>query len=346
MATRNKTETAPQRWAILADYFDPDGENIWLDDFIDDPGLRFEKVAADARGEDWHKRKGMTTGLGKWRRHFAHARKALATEPDGIITCFPQLAMAVGLLQRLGRTRIPVVAHNFNVGVLAPGMKRRMARAAAGRIDHFLVHSPLEVAPYAAYLGVPEARVRFAPLWRPAPLFARTEDTDSPFILAMGSAQRDYPTLIEALEPLGHRTIIITREDVIARLPKHDWIEYRHGMTIEACLELLSRARLSVTPVSNMQTASGQVTFLYAMRMGVPVIVTACPGTEGYIEDGQTGLLAKPFDAGDMRAKISALWDDGDARDALAARALAAGESRFSDEAAAGLLRDILAGYL
>ena len=334
------------KWCVIADFFEPNRDNVWLDDFIDHPALTFEKIAPGGTAENWHQRKGMTTGLAKWRRHFAHASRALASRPDGIVTCFPQLAMCVGLLQRLRGTRIPVIAHNFNVGVLNPGLKQRMARVAASRIDRFLVHSPLEIAPYADYLGVPEPRVRFAPLWRPAPVFERAENTEAPFILSMGSAQRDYPTLIRALEPLGLRTTIVTREDVIETLPRRDWITYRHGMTMEACLELLSAARLSVTPVSNMETASGQVTFLHAMRMGVPVIVTRCPGTEGYIEDGETGLLAEPGDAGDMGAKIASLWEDAPRREALSRRSRQVARERFSDEAAAAYLQDILTGYL
>ena len=300
------------------------------------------KVPPDTDGGSWHSQRGMTTGIAKWLRHIRHARKALATEPDGIITCFPQLAMSVGLMLRLTGRRRPVVAHNFNIGALVPGLRQRIARLAASRIDHFLVHSPSEVAPYAEYLGVPQDRVRFVPLQRPAPMFERAEETEAPYILAMGSAHRDYPTMIKALEPLGYRTIIVTREDIIADLPKHPWVEYRHGLTGEECLQLLAKARLSVTPVSNMETASGQVTFINAMRMGVPLIVTRCPGAEGYVIDGETGYLAAPFDVDDMRAKIEALWNDAAARDAFSERAARYAETHFSDEAAAETLKTIL----
>lgn len=338
-------ESAPMKWCILADFFSSTNSR-WLDDFIDHPSLEFVKVPPDTAGGDWHSQRSMTTGLRKWFRHLAHARKALAARPDGIITCFPQLAMSVGLMLRMTGRRIPVVAHNFNIGALAPGLRQRIARLAASRIDRFLVHSPSEVAPYAAYLGVPEDRVRFVALQRPAPMFARDEDTESPFLLAMGSAHRDYATMIEALEPLRYRTIIVTREDIIARLPERPWIEYRHGLSSEECLQLLGAARISVTPVSNMETASGQVTFINAMRMGVPLIVTRCPGAEGYVTDGDTGLLATPFDAADMRAKIDALWTDADLRRKMGISARRYAEEHFSDEAAAATLRDILLTYV
>ncbi len=333
------------KWCILADFFGSKNSR-WLDDFIDHPDLEFVKVPPLSDAGSWHSQRGMTTGAAKWLRHIRHARKAMAENPDGIITCFPQLAMSVGLMQRLTGRRRPVVAHNFNIGALVPGLRQRVARLAATRIDHFLVHSPSEVAPYAAYLGVPEDRVRFVPLQRPRPMFERAEDSDAPYILAMGSAHRDYPTMIEALEPLGYRTIIVTREDIIADLPKHPWIEYRHGLTEEACLRLLAGARLSVTPVSNMETASGQVTFINAMRMGVPLIVTRCPGAEGYVRDGETGFLAAPFDAADMGDKIDRLWTDAGLRQSVAEAAGRYAEAHFSDEAAAETLKDILLTHL
>lgn len=331
------------KWTILADFFESGGDT-WLDDFIDHDGLSFQKVPPPRAAGSWHVKRGARTEAREWMRHWRHAATGHRTRPDGFITCFPPLAMCVAAQKRLWRSKAPIVAHNFNLGPLAPGPRQRAARFAAQAIERFLVHSPLEVAPYAAYLGVPEARVEFVPLQRRAFPLPRDEETERPYILSMGSAQRDYPTLIRALEPLRIRTIIVTRPDAARQLPQHDWIEYRHSLSPEDCDKLLARARLSVTPVANMETASGQVTFIDAMRAGVAPVVTRCPGTEGYIEDGENGCLTAPFDADDMREKIHALWQDDGARQAMAERAATAATERFSDEAAAARLKEILLG--
>ena len=333
------------KWCVIADFFK--SENVtWLDDFIDDPRLTFQKVVPAGDESSWHTEATMTTGFAKWARHFRHARRAFSRHPDGIVTCFPQLAMSVGLLKRLGFRKMPVVAHNFNIGSLTPGLKQWFARVAASGIDEFIVHSPSEVDPYAVYLDVPKDRIRFIPLQRPEFSILREEDTEAPYILAMGSAHRDYATMIAALEPLGLRTIIVTRRDIIADLPEHDWIEYRHGLSFEDCLGLMAKARLSVTPLSNLKTASGQVTFINAMRIGVPVVATCCPGTDGYVTDGETGLLARPFDVEDMRAKITRLWTDEDLRAKLVENSKTVAAETFSDEAAAKKLEEILIRYL
>lgn len=333
------------KWCVLADFFSADDVQ-WLDASIDNSLLTFKKIAPKAKRGTWHTARSMTTGAAKWRRHFRHVQAGFAVKPDGLIVCFPQLAMSAGLIKRMRFSKVPVIAHNFNIGTLAPGLRQRLAQFSAAAIDHFIVHSPSEVAPYAAYLGVPQDRVHFVPLHRPDFGIPRAEDTEAPYVLAMGSAHRDYKTMIEALEPLAPRTIIVTRKDIIDSLPQHPWIEYRHGLSFEDCLHLLARARLSVTPVSNMQTASGQVTFINAMRMGVPLVATRCPGTDGYVSDGETGYLSAPFDAADMRDKIERLWQDADLRAAMAARSKVVADETFSVEAAGRQLEGLLVSYL
>jgi len=325
-------------WRIAADHFGGPG-STWIDDFVPPTaGLTFEKVPPPERGASWHNQKSARTGAAAWMRHLRHAGQALKGHPgtglDGLVTVFPQLALTAGAIKRVRRLDLPLVAWTFNIGTLAPGPRQRLARFAAPALDRIIVHSPTEIAPYARYFGLPEDRFTFVPLHRPEIDIARAEDTENPYILAMGTAQRDYPRLIEALEPHAIRTIIVAGADLAASLPTHPWLEVRSGLDRAECWRLLARARLSVTPVSNLRTASGQVTFVMAMKFGVPVIATRCPGTDGYIEDGRTGILVEPGDTAALRAAIVDLWDDAPARMRLSQTARAEAEARFSYTAA------------
>ncbi|MEL7133807.1 MAG: glycosyltransferase, partial [Pseudomonadota bacterium] len=221
-----------------------------------------------------------------------------------------------------------------------------IARFSARHISYFFVHSPQEVDAYADYLGVAKDRVVFVPLQRAAPKIPRVEDTVDPYILAMGSAHRDYASLIDAVAPLGLRLLIVTRQDIIETLPKRDGVEFLHSLSQQECLELLAKARLSVTPLSNMQTASGQITFINAMQMGVAVIATRSPGTAGYVEDGATGVLVEAGDVDGLRQAITRLWQDDAARAELVERAQRFALEQLSDEAAADTLRRYLVGFL
>jgi hypothetical protein len=338
--TDARTDATPD-WAIVAPFFLGDGGH-WLDDLIADGAIRFAKIPRRREDSGW--RSGRTWRGGDWTRHVDQAIRAYARRPEGIVTCFPQLAMCVALLKRLGPWKPRLIAYNYNLGGLPGGPRRRLARLAAPAVDLFVVHAPSEVAPYAAWLGVPESRVRFVPLQRGAPGLPRAEDRDAPFLLAMGSAHRDYATLIAALDRRPLPTVIVTRPDLAAALPPRPHVTVLSNLSQEDCMALLARARLSVTPVDNQATASGQITFVNAMRLGVPVIATRCPGTDGYVEDGRTGLLVPPGDADRLAAAIARLWDDAPARDALAAAARAEADARFSDEAAAARLHAMIAG--
>lgn len=331
----------PRRWVVIAAFFSGKSDR-WLDDFIEDPRVSFEKVIPSRSRESWHVKKLAITSLSGWLGHLLHARAAYRRQPDGIVTCFPQLAMCAAIWKCLGRAKPPIIAYNYNLGPLRPGLRQWLARRVAQQIDIYVVHAPQEVDSYAVYLGVPQDRIRFVPLQRGLIKVPRGEDLDTPFLLAMGSAHRDYPTLIRAVDRLGIPTIIVTRASDVAQLPRSPHVTFLSGLSQQECLELLSRSRVCVTPIANQQTASGQITIINAMQLGVPVIATRSPGVEGYIENGRTGLYVEPFDVDDMTAVIDCLWSDTDLRAALSEHGRAEALKRFSDEAAAAKLHELI----
>ena len=114
------------------------------------------------------------------------------------------------------------------------------------------------------------------------------------------------------------------------------------GLTPRECRHLAQRARLSVVPVWNDATASGQVTIVEAMRMGRPVVATRSIGSRDYIDDGVSGLLVEPRDPDGLRSAIDRLWDDGPLRERLGREAASFTERHCSDEAAGAALGRLL----
>lgn len=328
-------------WVIVATFF-KGAEDRWLDDFIDSETHVFRKRSPPSFIEGWHFRRSKRTGASSWLSYLRHARSAFEDRPDGIITCFPQLAMCVAFLKLIGGHKPKIVAYNYNLGGFPDGIKRLLARFVAHQIDAYVVHAPSEVCSYSSYLGISRDRVRFIPLQRGEIQVVRKEDTEAPFVLAMGSAHRDYSTLIIAVDALAVPTVIVTKPSEAEGLPQSPYVTIRSKMTEKECIDLLARARLSVTPISNLTTASGQITIINAMQLGIPVIATRCPGTDGYIKDGQTGLLVEAFDCAELQAAISMLWSDLDRRNTLSVAARAEARLRFSDQAAAVALEALL----
>jgi glycosyltransferase involved in cell wall biosynthesis len=158
----------------------------------------------------------------------------------------------------------------------------------------------------------------------------------------MGSANRDYLSLVKAIQGTGIKTVIISKQSMLDDLPAHPDLIKMSGLSMNECNSILSGAELNIVPIASTRTASGQITFINAMRMGIPTIATYCVGTVDYILDGKTGLLFPPGNDIALRTAIETLWRD----DALRKRIGSAGrdyaEAHFSDEAAGRHLSRII----
>lgn len=329
-------------WIVTAPFMAGPGDT-WLDRFV--PGARHSFATVHAPYA--HDRSRRNTGAGEWRDYFGHAAEAWAARRQagaatGIVTVFPQLALAVGMRQRLSPRRTPVLAWTFNVGRLPGGPKRRLAQLAMARVDRFVVHSRHEITAYSDWLDLPPERFRYVPLQRPLRPIEFAEEEREPFLLAMGSARRDYRLLFDVVESLGLRTIVVAGAQALAGLRVPANVEVRSGLDIAECHALAQRARINVVPVDNPNTASGQVTLVDSMLFARPTVATRSVGTEDYDNDGRTALLVPAGDRQTMRETIAGLWDDPARRAAIGAAARRFVAEKLSDQATANTLGAIL----
>ena len=331
-------------WVVAAPFFEKVSDP-WLDSFV--PGSRhtFTKVSAPYV----HDRSRKSTGSLEWVDYFTHgfrawteARKLPA--PTGVITVFPQLALTVAVRKRLSMSGVLLVAYCFNVGSLHKGARQRISAAALQAVDRFVVHSRHEIAAYSEWLGILPERFSFVPLQRPVRIIDIEEEREAPFVLSMGSAHRDYALLLEVLADLGYRSIIVASSHALSGHAIPANVTVLQGLSITECHELLQRARVSVVPVRNSQTASGQVTLIDSLMFGRPTVATACIGTEDYMEDGKTGLLVEAGNRQGMRDALQSLWEDEARRRALGSAARRYAVETLSDHAAGVALGRVLDG--
>jgi glycosyltransferase involved in cell wall biosynthesis len=317
---------------ILAPFLGPDGR--WIDDFCPRSDLEFEKAPYLSDFQSWHKR-GATTPLSEWLDHFRLARRGMRGRCDCVVTVFPQQALVAAFLLLLkNRWSTRLIAWTFNLGSLPAGWKRHVARIILRRVDRFVVHAKGEITSYAQWLGVNEDRFRFVPLQKGNIEKLNASPISKPYIVSMGSANRDYKTLVEAVLGTGIKTVVISKKEILDSLPEHPDLVKLDGLTQEECNSILSEAKLNVVPIGDSQTASGQVTFTTSMRMGIATVATRCVGTVDYILEWETGALVPMRDPEALKRAIETLWHD----DALRARIASAGrdyaDKHFSDEAA------------
>lgn len=328
------------RWAVAATFFDERAPDTlrWLDDSAPRPGRSFEKVGRDGPEASWHGRRMRATPLQGWT---AQLRQALrCVRADGIVTVFPPLAMAVGMLQRIGGTSKPHVAWCFNMGSHPGGLRRRLARAAARKVTRFVVHSRAEVAVVADYLAVPRDRVRFVPLQTTA--FLSEEEEEEDYVVAMGSANRDYATFLEAMRIAGLPGKLVASPRVLRSLPVPTNVEVMGNVSAAASRRLAAAARLCVVPLDLATVAAGQVTLVDAAAMGRCVVATRSIGTVDYLEDDANGVLVPPHDAEALARAMLDLWNDDARRRRLGAAARDLARRDWSDAATGAVLNAML----
>ena len=332
------------RWTVAAPFFSPDAATggRWLDDFVPGDRHSFRKIPfARAAPTSWHQRVSRGTPLGGWNAYWKTAGRSLQ-DTDGVITLFPQLATTVGLRQRLGGKRVPILAWCFNLGYFPTDVRRSLARLALKHVDRFVVHSTGETQLIADYLDIPLSHVQFVPLQR-APIDVHDqENSDQPFIVAMGSANRDYRTLVEAAKLTSLPLTIVAAPRCVADLTLPPNVRFLTALSPRECHVLVRQARFSIVPLADVHAASGQVTVIEAQRLGRAVIATRSMGTVDYIDEGRTGLFVDQQDPKDLAEAMQRLWDDRRLRETIAAGGADFAGSRLSDEAAGRSLGQIL----
>jgi glycosyltransferase involved in cell wall biosynthesis len=312
---RDQLSFTPMRWMVLTP-FTRSTEVGWIPAHIESLKHSFESVPA-AYERDQSRRH---TGAREWLDYFYQSLTAWtanyrrSSERIGFLTSFPQLPVCLGILKRITFSKAPIVAWCFNLGQTYGGMKGRLARFALNAVDVFVVHSTAEIEIYSRWLSIPRERFVFVPLSIQTNVFDVENETPEPFVVAIGSANRDYDCLIRALRPLGYNTIIVAGRHVAENLALPPFVEVRSGLSLSECHKLSQRARVNIIPIKNVNSASGQVTLLETMMFGKAVIATRCAGTVDYVTDKFNALLVEPDDDKALGLAISELWHDENKR--------------------------------
>ena len=334
------------RVLFVAWFLRPDRQ--WLGEFL--PPERFEcsYVSLEERVDSTHQR---TPGK-KWWQLFQLALKArvhLARHPqDLVVSAFPQGGFALGLVNLLTLARTPHVVWYFNCGHEYQGARKWLSRLAYRYVDRFIVYTKHERAAYARTFALPEERFVFTYLTgvqlEPEDYRgARERYGLAPrYIAALGSSGRDYATLFKAVEGLPVQLVVVAHPHGLPEGPVPANVKVITSIPQQDYLGIIAEAELVAIPVNNQQTASGQMTLIQAMSLGVPVVATRCIGTEDYIREGENGWFVPMGDVEAWRRTLRAVLEAPEARRALADNALRFARERFFDRAGAQVLMDLI----
>ncbi|MGH7550881.1 MAG: glycosyltransferase family 4 protein [Gemmatimonadota bacterium] len=161
-------------------------------------------------------------------------------------------------------------------------------------------------------------------------------DPGAPVVLTIASteAYKDHPTLIDAAALLFQkhpdaRWVVLGTgglfDETVAAVEERGLADrLRYLGFVEGARGWLPQADVFVL---TSKTEGLGTSVLDAMAAGVPVVATAAGGIPEMIEDGRTGLLAPPGNAGALATAIGRVLDDP----SLARRLAAAAQERIGD---------------
>jgi hypothetical protein len=170
-------------------------------------------------------------------------------------------------------------------------------RAMRGPRTHFCFLARDECDLAVREAAIPESHVHFTPFHTTIPTDQFDMDTlraiaaePEDYVFSGGSASRDYALLRAAVGtdiPLKVATSINIGpwpSNAEVCCVSHEEFVYR-----------MARSRAVVLPLATDTTRSGgQQTYLNAMLLGKPVVVTDAPGVRDYITDGENAYIATP----------------------------------------------------
>lgn len=203
-------------------------------------------------------------------------------------------------------------------------------------ISRMLLHSRRQVDIVERELGIPRSRVAFVPYFADTDFWSPRGVAEEALVVTAGREHRDYRTLAVAGAGMPERVAVAAGSFHSPRAPWRapaHWpanFELVQMLDRVALRELYARAAVVVVPVVPTDFQAGVTTLLEAMSMGKAVIVSATEGQRDIVEDGETGLLVGPEDAGALQGAIRRLLDDPRERMRLGGNARRAVETRFS----------------
>jgi glycosyltransferase involved in cell wall biosynthesis len=330
------------RWVVASPYFETPADR-WIGDSVRSEQHSFVLIPRIGQERNWHQAGPPRATVREWSQRVRQAQMAVSADADGMITVFPQLAAAVGSIKAVRRVDRPLVSWFFNTEGLTSLPKRTAAHLALSRVDRFVVHSTREMESYADLLDLPSERFIYVPFQYGAKVETDfPEGQDEPYVFATGSGYRDYETFFAAMDALGHRTLVLASDRVLAGLTVPPNVEILEQITRPEIRRLVRHARVNVVPLNDGATTAGIVTIVETFRHGRSLVITDRPGIDDYIIDGKNALCTRLYDSRSMADAIEAMWSDDRMRGELDEAAFRFAEDNCTDEAAARSLVRIL----
>jgi glycosyltransferase involved in cell wall biosynthesis len=256
-----------------------------------------------------------------WQTGFRALAQTRRTHYDLVVAWQGKNGFPYAVLRSIvGQKSPPLIILGFSLqGVVSHFLS--LVRFGLRSVSRVAVITPVEVESYRRLLSLSPEAICYIPLgWYDSVQRYETQEVRKSealaqagkFIYTFGRSYRDYATLARAVEGTEVSVKLSGRAFNLAgiKLPRN--IETTGWLTYQELEDYLFASQFCVVPLQLIAHSSGETSLLHAMSFGRAVVATRSPGTETYVEHGQTGLLVEPGDAQAMRQAILHLWRDPD----------------------------------
>lgn len=212
-----------------------------------------------------------------------------------------------------------------------PAVYRKAVKAALRRAAAIFVLSAAQVAPLVEFWGLDPSQVHHVPFGIPVEQWGREAPLEQERGLVVSAGNdwdRDHELTVRAVEEVRRRGEPLRLELLTERpiaVPQEVGIRRQAAGPVDI-RATYGRASFVVVSTRHNLHVSGVTVALEAMAAGRAVIVSATPGMDGYVEDGETGFLVPPGDLEALAERMALLSSDPD----LAARLGAAGREEVA----------------
>jgi glycosyltransferase involved in cell wall biosynthesis len=242
------------------------------------------------------------------RRAWAMFRKS--RDFDAVVTDGALLGLTFAVLQRLRRPRRPIHVMYDCYWYGGNWLRRAFMRFCLRRVDLCVVWTRVECVRYAKTYGLTVDKFAFVKHHHTLNRY-QFDVGDDGYIFTGGNSDRDYTLFLDAVRELSIPCILATNLPQLLsglQIPTHVRVISASPAEFR---QLMARARVVVVSMqANLLRTGGQQTFLNAMHMTKPVILTDPQGGSDYIEHGRTGLLVPYPDVPALRSAIRSVWEN------------------------------------
>jgi glycosyltransferase involved in cell wall biosynthesis len=230
------------------------------------------------------------------------------TKFDVAIMFTSNYAMFFALLQKIfPKKKIPIVTIGSYINKQKSSIKYYVKSYLINLVNKLVFFTTEEINNYSEYFKIDKSKFQFIPFSDTLSGYDYTIEKGD-YIFCAGNGFRDYEVIIDAVRNMSVEVILPCLDRAPLKkinIPKNVKI-----LTVshEEYRKLMARSRITVVPIKGGELIGGGVqSYLNAMLMGKPVIVSDTAGARDYIVNGETGFLFRPGDVSQLRNIIETL---------------------------------------